>query len=80
MAEVAACVDLVQEKFCFLGCQLGWGKWETTRVKTEVVNCEDAEFCPNGFHTEFAEGGAELCFVDLVVVFVQEHCPVANLT
>ena len=80
MSEIAGDEDLAEEFFGFCGVHGCWREGELFGWETEDVDGKDAEFLPYGLHPEAFELFLEQGSVDLCMVLMEIHGPVAELT
>lgn len=79
MPEVAGDEDLAEDLFGFCGVHAGWCERKLFGWKAEDIDGEDAEFLPYGLHPEALELFLEQGSVDLGMVLMEIHRPVAEL-
>ena len=79
MPEIAGDEDLAEEFFGFCGVHGGWCKRELFGREAEDVDGEDAEFLPYRGHAEALELFLEQGSVELRMVLMEIHGPVAEL-
>ena len=80
MPEVAGDKDLAEEFFGFCGVHGCWREGELFGWEAEDVDGEDAEFLPYRGHAEAFELFPEQGSVDLCMMLMEVHRPVAELT
>ena len=79
MPEIAGDEDLSEEFFGFCGVHGCWREGELFGWESEDVDGEDAEFLPYRGHAEAFELFLEQGSVDLRMVLMEIHGPVAEL-